>query len=122
MFYFQKIFVGPIRCTSSLKPIAMSFSNTSTYNPENLYVFNENYYENTTHVVYKNTKFYSVFQTSFALCALFSLVSIGTVFFLVIFKTPKSFKAYSKMLFIYAVIDLYFAMGGLLVKLVSFRL
>lgn len=91
----------------------------SFYNPENPYVFNENYYQNTTHVIYKETTFYYIFRTSFVLSFLLSLLFIGLIVFLVIFKTSKSFKPYSKMLFIVAITDFILALGEFLVQSVS---
>lgn len=100
----------------------ISLLEMSSNNPENPYVFNKDYYENTTHVIYKETIFYYIHRTSFILSALFSFFLIGLIVFLIIFKTPKSFKPYSTMLLIYAITDLYLALGEFLIQPVSFHL
>jgi hypothetical protein len=56
------------------------------YNPENPYVFNENYYANITSVPYKDTSSYLAFRASSSICAILSILSIGLVVYLVIFR------------------------------------
>jgi hypothetical protein len=89
------------------------------YNPENPYVLNENYFENTTHVVYKETTAYFIFNTIFNVSAMVSLLSIGLLMFLVIAKTTKSFKSFSHVLFISALADIYVVFGHFLSQTVS---
>lgn len=85
----------------------MSFSDALIYNPANPHVFNENYFQNTSHVIYKDTTSYFVFRTSTVLCTILSSCSIGFLLYLVAFKTPKYFKSYSRILLIFIFGDVY---------------
>lgn len=98
---------------------AMSRSNV-TYNPENPFVFNENYFENITDVGYESANFYLFFHIYFYVCAVLAIFSISMLLYLIIQKTPKSIRPYSKMLLICAITDLYVVFVEVLCQTVSF--
>lgn len=91
------------------------------YNPENPYVFNQNYFENTTHLAYNETVLYVFSRVSFALSTVFSVLLIGIVVLLVIFKSPKAFKPYSKVLLICSATDFYVVLANFLCQMVNFH-
>jgi hypothetical protein len=100
----------------------MSSTEALTYNPENPYIFNEHYFENTSHVIYKETFSYMVLRTSFALSTASSLFLIGLILYLIAFKTSKSFRSYSKALLICALSDIYIILCDFCCQIVGYKL
>jgi hypothetical protein len=93
---------------------------TLMYNPENPYVFNENYFENTSHIIYKETVSYIIFRASFAFSAILSLCLIGLILRCILVASPEALRPFSKMLFICALVDVYVIVIDFLCQMVTF--
>lgn len=97
----------------------MSFSSDAIYNHNNPYVFNENYFENTSYVIYNKTTAYTIFLASFIASTIFTIFSTGLIAYLVLFKTDKPFKLYSKILLICAILNFYLSLANFCCQAVS---
>lgn len=64
----------------------MSSLNPSTYNPNNPYVLNANYYKNSTNPMYDDKAYYEFFHIYLTIGSLLAFLSIGTLLYLIIFK------------------------------------
>lgn len=78
-----------------------------SYNPENPYVLNANYFQNITNVTYQDTGTFFIFRSLYFTSTILSLCLLALLLYLIIYKTPNQLRPYSRMLLICAVIDLY---------------
>jgi hypothetical protein len=59
------------------------------YNPDNPYVINENYFENSTNPMYDDKPYHLFFHIYFTIAFLLALLLIGILFYLIIFKVTS---------------------------------
>jgi hypothetical protein len=95
------------------------FSGQMSYNPENPYVLNANYFENITILAYEDTASYIIFRSSHIISTTLSLFAIGFLIYLIVCKTHNSLKPYSRMLLICSITDLYYVLTHFLCQIVS---
>ncbi|KAI6171490.1 hypothetical protein M3Y97_01050200 [Aphelenchoides bicaudatus] len=82
---------------------------TKFVDPQNMYVFDKNYFANETYVVFNNSVYGLV---HLSLCVMFPLLGImvsSLTIYLSIWRNPAHFKSFSRIVLISAVVDLFYA-------------
>lgn len=91
-----------------------------TWNPQNPFVHNELIYLNVPHVVYQQSALYYIHKINNYASALAGLTFNLLVLYLIVTKTPKQFRPYSKMLMLCSIADTYSILCNILCQTVSF--
>lgn len=74
-------------------------------NPENPYVFNEQFFSNVTNLPYEKSTFDLIHSLNNYTAAILGAFSILLVQYLIVFRTPRQFREFSKILLLCTISD-----------------
>lgn len=90
------------------------------YNPDNPYVINPYFYSNITTLHYNQTWLSTIHTLNNWIAFVLGLSTTLLLIYLIFKKTPKSFKDYSRLILLTAIVDLVYVVINFLIQVVSF--
>jgi uncharacterized membrane protein len=88
-------------------------------NPENPYVFNEYFFANVTNLPHEKTTFGLVHHLINYTAFTFGIATVLLVQYLILFKTPRQFQEFSKLLLLCMAVDTFYLLTDLFTQTVS---